>query len=348
MDGQTSVPRPGGLTATGFRGEDVPHEEQFGHWSQLMDCAHAPLRLTSEHSTGFHARQRLIPLGEVFAWVSGYRRLAVQRTPALIRRSDPESFHVSLLLEGSGRVSWGQRRSALSAWDYLANDSSRPWEIAIGDRTCRTVSLEIPKDLLPLPRARAERAVGLPLDSGSGLGAVLGALLAQLAGDTIPYRASDAARLGSVATSLVAGMFASAVDAEHGLAPETRTHNLTLRVRAFIHQNLGDPGLSATTIAAAHHISVGHLHRLFREEGVTVGALIRSLRLQHAHADLANPALRTTPIHTIAATWGYPRPADFSRAFRTAYGLTPREHRNLGPLPGPTARTSPHGDGARP
>lgn len=55
-------------------------------------------------------------------------------------------------------------------------------------------------------------------------------------------------------------------------------------------------------IAAAHHISLSHLHRLVQEEGSgeTVAAWIRGRRPAGAHRDLANPALRSTPVHTIA------------------------------------------------
>lgn len=82
-------------------------------------------------------------------------------------------------------------------------------------------------------------------------------------------------------------------------------------------------------IAAAHHISVSHLHRVFQEQqrGETVASWIRRQRLEGARRDLADPALRTTPIHTIAARWGLPRASDFTRAHRRAYGMSPMEYR---------------------
>ncbi|MBO1415252.1 helix-turn-helix domain-containing protein [Streptomyces sp. FH025] len=44
--------------------------------------------------------------------------------------------------------------------------------------------------------------------------------------------------------------------------------------------------------------------------------------------ELADPALRTLPVHAIAARCGIPGASDFSRAFKTTYGLSPREHRH--------------------
>jgi AraC-like DNA-binding protein len=88
------------------------------------------------------------------------------------------------------------------------------------------------------------------------------------------------------------------------------------------------PDLTPGRIATAHNISLSHLHRLFKAEDETVAAHIRRKRLEGPHTDLADPRLATTPVHVIAARWGFPRPADFTRAFRTAYGLPPRAHRS--------------------
>jgi AraC-like DNA-binding protein len=82
-------------------------------------------------------------------------------------------------------------------------------------------------------------------------------------------------------------------------------------------------------IAAAHHISLSYLHRIFqqRSQGETVAAWIRNRRLEGARRDLADPSLHGTPIHAIAARWGFPRASDFTRAFRAIHGQSPREFR---------------------
>jgi AraC-like DNA-binding protein len=82
-------------------------------------------------------------------------------------------------------------------------------------------------------------------------------------------------------------------------------------------------------IAAAHHISLSYLHRIFQEEtpGETVAAWIRTQRLEGARRDLADPNLSSTPVHIIATRWGLVRASDFTRAFRNAYGVSPMEYR---------------------
>jgi AraC-like DNA-binding protein len=131
-----------------------------------------------------------------------------------------------------------------------------------------------------------------------------------------------------VAVDLLSALFAHALDAGGFLPPETHRQTLVLRIRTFVQQHLHDPQLTPRTIAAVHNISVSYLHRLFENEDDTVAAWIRRQRLERARRDLADPALHAAPIHTIATRWGFTHAADFTRAFRTAYGIPPRDYRN--------------------
>ncbi|MFD8081539.1 helix-turn-helix transcriptional regulator [Kitasatospora sp. NPDC059722] len=122
---------------------------------------------------------------------------------------------------------------------------------------------------------------------------------------------------------------AGELDAERTLPLEARQQALVETIRAFIRARLHDPGLTPPMVAAAHHISVSHLHRLFARysKGETVAGFIRRQRLRKAHRELADPALLALPAHAIGSRCGIPNPSDFSRAFKAAHGLSPREHR---------------------
>lgn len=96
---------------------------------------------------------------------------------------------------------------------------------------------------------------------------------------------------------------------------------------ALLTRFLADMAAEVCAYPAAHHISVSYLHRLFRTGGTTVTELIRRGRLEGARRDLADRRLRETPVHRIAARWGFRDHSAFTRAFRTAYGVPPREYR---------------------
>ena len=104
---------------------------------------------------------------------------------------------------------------------------------------------------------------------------------------------------------------------------------MLLRIQAFIEYHLGDPGLSPGMIAAAHHISLRTLHKLYQAQGETIAASIRHRRLAHCRQDLLDPDLRNRPVSAVGARWGFPDATAFSRAFRAAYGLPPGEYRAI-------------------
>ncbi|GAB3464587.1 hypothetical protein GCM10027570_52510 [Streptomonospora sediminis] len=57
--------------------------------------------------------------------------------------------------------------------------------------------------------------------------------------------------------------------------------------------------------------------------------------MERARRDLADPAQAGLAVSEIAYRWGFKHPATFTRAFRTAYGTAPTEHRRAVPGPAP-------------
>jgi AraC-like DNA-binding protein len=107
-------------------------------------------------------------------------------------------------------------------------------------------------------------------------------------------------------------------------APEAARGMLT-RVKEYVLRHLADPGLSPDGIAAAHHVSVRYLHKLFQFEGVTLTRWIQRERLRMCRRDLSRASGAAPTVAAVAQRWGFVSPAHFSRVFRAAYGLSPRE-----------------------
>ncbi|MGW0704337.1 helix-turn-helix transcriptional regulator [Streptomyces sp. NPDC002867] len=80
-------------------------------------------------------------------------------------------------------------------------------------------------------------------------------------------------------------------------------------------------------MAAAHNISVRHVHRLFQDEWTTAGRWIQHRRLEACRRELGRPGRNVPTVMTIARRFGFTSPSHFSRAFRAAYGVSPREWR---------------------
>ena len=82
---------------------------------------------------------------------------------------------------------------------------------------------------------------------------------------------------------------------------------------------------STQSLAAAMHVSIGHLHRICREvcECAPMEMVVK-LRMRRAEHLLRRTDL---PFYSIAANVGYDSPNAFSRAFKRYAGLSPRAFR---------------------
>ena len=107
-----------------------------------------------------------------------------------------------------------------------------------------------------------------------------------------------------------------------------RTAHLA-RIEGFVRRNLADPDLGPEEVAAGCGISVRYLHELLRDTNITLGQWVRDTRLQAAMEDLQNPANRRS-IGEVAYARGFTDQAQFSRAFRARFGVTPSEARGRG------------------
>lgn len=326
------------MIGTVFHTGDVPASERLDRWRELIDRTRATDART-DRTVDFRAELHLMELGPVTAWRSSSPPAHLRRTARSVRQADREFYHLTLMLEGGLALARDTGETVtVGPRGLLVDDNSRPCEVHTSDAGSAAdgrpgvvtgVGVDFPKALLPLPPVRVERLLGRGLPVRHGTGALLADFLTGLDRQAEHLQISDAPRLGTVLLDLVSALFAHTLHAEAVLPRETRQEVLARRVRSFIRQNLHDPELTPGMIAAAHHVSLSHLHRVFTQasHGETVAAWIRAQRLERARHDLADPALRTLPIHVVAARWGMSRASDFTRAFRTAYGLSPREHR---------------------
>ncbi|MFF5970125.1 AraC family transcriptional regulator [Streptomyces sp. NPDC012769] len=332
------------MIGTEFRSEDVPAEDRFDCWRELVEKTRHCDAITP-HAADFRAELRHMELGPVTVWKTSIPPTRFLRDATMARRADPELYHLTLMLDGGLAVSPDAGPTAMVGPSCLSViDSSQTYDVrsyGVGSagredtgreeiRAVEGVAVDLPKAMLPLSPHRVRHLLGRSVPTRQGTGALLADFLVSLDRQAPFLQPSDAPRLGLVVRDLIAAWLAQLLDEEAALPPESRQQALVQQIRSFIRQNLHDPELTPGVIAAAHHISLSHLHRVFTQQsgGETVAASIRALRLDKAYRDLADPALSTTPIHVVATRWGMPRASDFTRAFRAAYGLSPREHRH--------------------
>jgi AraC-like DNA-binding protein len=250
------------------------------------------------------------------------------RTSRLIRASDPEQFKVHVMVRGRAVWAQGDRAAEVTPGDFTLVDLSRPCRGEDRDDLHECVAVVFPHAALPLRHDELERLTAVPISGREGLGASISSLARHLGRQG--FGPTDGARLATALMDLLVVALAERLDRVAAIAPDTRRRALLASVQSFIDQRLGDPALSPSAIAAAHHISLRYLHKLFETQPATVGGWIRQRRLERCRRDLLDPAMRHWSVTAIATRWGLVNPAHFSRVFRAAYGLPPAEYRLTG------------------
>jgi AraC-like DNA-binding protein len=247
----------------------------------------------------------------------------------LIRQADPGVFKLGCVVEGGGIVDRDGRCAVLGVGDMVFYDPSQPYrgEFRPDVPVSKMLLLRFPRSLLALPPKQLRELNGVRIPGDRVVGALSAQFLLHLARRMGELSPADTARLSTLTLDVLTTALADALDARTLLPPHARRRALMARIHAFIAAHLGDHDLTPDAIAAAHHISLRYLHKLFQQDGETVAGWVRARRLEHCSRDLADPLLAGRPIHAVANRWGFRSAAHFSQAFRHAYGLSPREFR---------------------
>ncbi|WP_138689771.1 helix-turn-helix domain-containing protein [Nonomuraea zeae] len=307
----------------------VPKKDRLDWWTHL--CAHefGPVALSTEHIDDFCGMASSVDLGGLRVAEFAVSPMTGRRTPAHIRQHDPDGYRLFLVHGNPVRLEQRRNDSYLETGDIALFDTSYPFAtdfLNVG-RSTRFTFLFLPREALPLPRDDMERLLASKLSARTGSGAMLARYLTALREHATGCDPAELPRLGTIGVDLAAVFLAGRLGTEGRLPVESRQRALVARIDAFIDHHLGDPELGPVGIAAHHHVSVRTLHVLFERQPETVSATIRRRRLERCRADLADPLLRERPIGEIGLRWGFRNAAEFSRAFRAAYGMSPREHR---------------------
>ncbi|MEU9606662.1 helix-turn-helix domain-containing protein [Streptomyces sp. NPDC048057] len=310
--------------------DGMPAGDRAEWFHDLVSRTVSPHRLAITDGATFTARAGTLSLGPLEMSLHSNSGHFAWRTPQLIRRGDPEHYLLALITQGTKTISQRRTDSRMGAGDVVLWDTSHPY-VAQSPASGQTqmIVLHIPRDRMLLPEDRLDAALGSRFATTTGVAAVLREFLGSLRRHADEGSPAGRELLARTTLDLVTGALAQQLDLADHVPSDTRKEITLRRIDAFIDHHLGDHELTPGVIAARHHVSVRTLHALFRSRGEAVAASITRRRLGRCRADLADPDQAHRPVHEIAARWGFVRPDGFSRAFRKAYGISPREYRRL-------------------
>ncbi|MFF8378513.1 helix-turn-helix domain-containing protein [Streptomyces sp. NPDC015661] len=305
----------------------VPDRDKVAYWNDAVSRTLVPMKVAPRSDGPFDGRITSGRVGYLQVSTMEADAKRVSRTPALIAGSSEALVAVGVQTSGTATFVQDGRRAEVGEGDLVVYDTNRPYSFDYPQRFATHV-FHLPRRTLGVPDGDIRQVTGSAIGTGDGFGAMLLPFLATLASSSADgYPPALANRLAGNVVDLLATLVAERAH-PGGADTDARSH-LMPRVRDFINRNLGDPDLSPERIAQAHRISVRYLHRLFEGEGTTVGRLIRQRRLEECGRELARRGRTAPTVSAVGQRWGFVNPAHFSRSFRAAYGVSPREWRDL-------------------
>ncbi|MFV0373898.1 helix-turn-helix domain-containing protein [Microbacterium sp.] len=292
-------------------------------WSAIAGARFVPLRLLALDPFSGSIRWRYIEQTCISEISAGAHR--VLRTDELISPDDPRHFKVSLQLEGTGIVAQDGRETLMRPGDIAIYDTSRPYTLEFTDEM-RCIVMAFPQDMFDVPASLIRRITAVRLPGDDGVGALLSPFLRDLGENLGEWTGVTGMRILRATLDLLTALVYAQLAEPHDHWGESGRAEMRA-FRLFIDAHLGDPHLSATTVAKAHFISVRYLQYLFSEEGMTVSDYIRSRRLEHCGIDLSDPAQADLSVQQIAQHWGFRDASHFSKVFKRHFGSSPRQFR---------------------
>jgi AraC-like DNA-binding protein len=260
-------------------------------------------------------------LAEQSLFVARGNTLRLARSATDVKAAAPERLRLGFQLTGSYTLTVGEHREKHSAGQLNITDLTQPCEFTQYGSDAAVASLEIAWDDLGLS-AEAVRRSMLQLQR-SPVYPLMQAHMARLCANAGSLGRPDVAAHIARATSYLAQALIASVDADGPHAKAALNEALDARIVEYILLHLPDSSLTPQSIAAAHHISLRHLYRLWSHNELGLAEWIIVERLARAAAALASERQQRRPISAIAYSLGFKDAAHFTRRFRSTYGVPP-------------------------
>jgi AraC-like DNA-binding protein len=306
---------------------EVPRADRADAFADAMRAMSSPCRVDlRDPSDEMRVRMSVWPYGPSTLVRTDATRFRMARTARHVRMDGEPAIGVSFQSAGHGEFAQFGHEQLVRGDDLMLVDMGSPYAFGCAHGGGARLFI-VPAERLGLPtdlvRAAAPRLRASPLhDVVHRHLEEVAASVERLSGDP------GAASLGAATVELVRALVVSASGDDRHRA-EVRENSLLARVRAFVRQRLADPRLTADVIAAAHNVSVRRLYALCAEAGLSLEQWIITERLEAARSALISPAGLHRTIAATARACGFADASHFSRRFRNAYGVTPREWQRI-------------------
>ncbi|XXF80129.1 helix-turn-helix domain-containing protein [Myxococcaceae bacterium GXIMD 01537] len=309
---------------TVFTTDTVSEQEKHEYWQELASKLLLGLRTERKRAVPFFGRlehREAGPLGVTYLHSSAQ---SVHRGEPEIARAPRECYFLCMQVAGVCRLRQGREERYSHSGDVELFDGTRPGELSF-DGDYRRIVIVAPYATLRPRLSHPDDVVGSVLHTREGVGALVAAYLRAFAENQLAEPVA-----GSVSDNLLELLALAfntqgrSVQTNAASVREGRRHAL----RTYAERHLADPSLSPATAAAHFRMSTRYLHGLFAEGGESFMRWVLARRLERCRKALEDPDMSARTIADIAFSWGFQDLTHFGRAFKKAFGMTPRAWRH--------------------
>ncbi len=302
----------------------VALQDRSRHWHDAIASTYFPLDLKFRSPERFSGDLSIWQLGAVSLSRLTSEALQYRRLPHHFKAERDEHFLITVPARSEVFFSQCGKDVRCNPGGFLLERSHEPYEFS-HDEAADLWVFKVEAKALGGRIRQPDRFCSMQFNAADGAGGLFSDML-----HLIPARfdAMSPEVRATVGQQLVDLLVLALKADERTLTSGTSTvreAHLT-RIESFIRKNLSDCELDPDAIARACGISTRYLHELFRDTNQTLGSWIRDQRLEACRAMLRDPANRQT-VAEIAYRWGFSDQAQFSRAFKTSFGVAPKEFR---------------------
>jgi AraC-like DNA-binding protein len=305
----------------------LPAGERNDALSELISEASGPTRVThSVPDEQINSATQFWALGPSHGLIrTSGSGLRLTRTPQELRSEGRPLFALSFQHRGTSTYIEGDGVVTHAAGELYLKNVARPYEYAGGDDV-DNASFLISHDDLGLSVSAAMEA-GRRMRT-SPLYRLMQGHMARLTDVAAQLPDGDhAAELLAASTLQLSRALLASTSQEDPHARDIIHHTQYDALLAYLRDHIRNPALDARRIAHDNHVSIRQLYKIWARSDQNLHEWILGERLDRARAELAAPASVNVTIEVVSRRWGFSDPSHFSRRFRAAYGVSPREWR---------------------
>lgn len=319
-----SIPTP---ALEKFCTASVAPRERVGAWNDWINNSVTALNIDAAHDADFEAVLYRARLGYTrFLFLASDAAQIYRSREHIIKRREEPVFLVHLQRSGKSFNYQDGRETVLEQGDYVLRDSTREYKIALVGSTENLV-VRIPYNRLKERLSCPESLTCIRMPGNEGMSGLVSNFIQQLWErlEGTPEAARE--HLADILLDLLVESYRELHDTH--IIGSSSAFARRLQVTQFIEANLRNVELSARIIADSLHMSSRYLHRLFQNQGSSIGQLVLHHRLDACSKNLTDPLLTDRSITEIAFRWGFNSSTYFGRTFKKKFGVTPKDYRRL-------------------